>query len=150
LSFAGKFVFCRRLLVSSHDKSSQNKLIKNLPFICIQIRTPPSNTSQRIAISWSLMRVSAMTRLPEEEANSRPALSLDTCQPTRMGSAPIPAALERSTSTVTMTAPAVRQQAAHQGRGVADGSKLRQAARFAPRARMNWNAHCFSRGDTVA
>jgi len=40
LSFAGKFVFCRRLLVSSHDKSSHNKLIKNLPFICIQIRTP--------------------------------------------------------------------------------------------------------------
>jgi hypothetical protein len=37
-----------------------------------------------------------------------------------------------------------------QGRGVADGSKLRQAARFAPRAGINWNAHCFSRGDTVA
>jgi hypothetical protein len=26
-----------------------------------------------------------MTRLPEREANSRPALSLDTCQPTRTG-----------------------------------------------------------------
>ena len=34
-----------------------------------------------------------MTRLPEEEANSRPALSLDTCQPTREGSARLPAAL---------------------------------------------------------
>jgi hypothetical protein len=33
-----------------------------------------------------------MTRLPEEEANSRPALSLD-CQPTREGSARLPAAL---------------------------------------------------------
>ena len=33
-----------------------------------------------------------MTRLPEGEANSRPALSLDTCQPTREGSARLPAA----------------------------------------------------------
>ena len=38
LSFAGKFVFCRRLLVSKHDKTRRNKLIKNLPFIGIQIR----------------------------------------------------------------------------------------------------------------
>ena len=29
-----------------------------------------------------------MTRLPDGEANSRPALSLDTCQPSRAGSAP--------------------------------------------------------------
>jgi hypothetical protein len=27
-------------LVSSHDKSLHNKLIENLPFVCIQIRTP--------------------------------------------------------------------------------------------------------------
>jgi hypothetical protein len=39
LSYAGKFVFCR-LLVSRHDKSLRNKLIKYLPFICIQIRAP--------------------------------------------------------------------------------------------------------------
>jgi len=37
LSFAGKFVFCGRLLVSNHDKTLRNKLIKNLPFIRIQI-----------------------------------------------------------------------------------------------------------------
>ena len=40
LSFSGKFVFDRRLLASSHDKTFCNKLIKNLPFVCIQIRTP--------------------------------------------------------------------------------------------------------------
>jgi len=40
LSFAGKFVFCRRLLVSRHNKSLRNKLIKNLHFIFIQIRAP--------------------------------------------------------------------------------------------------------------
>ena len=41
LSFSGKFVFDRRLLASRHDKTLRNKLlIKNLPFVCIQIRTP--------------------------------------------------------------------------------------------------------------
>jgi hypothetical protein len=38
LSFTGKSVFFRRLLVSSDDKFLRNKLIKNLRFICIQIR----------------------------------------------------------------------------------------------------------------
>jgi hypothetical protein len=40
LSFSGKFVFDGRLLASSHDKTLRNKLIKNLPFVGIQIRTP--------------------------------------------------------------------------------------------------------------
>jgi hypothetical protein len=34
-SFIGKLVFCGRLSVNSHDKTFLNKLIKNLPFICI-------------------------------------------------------------------------------------------------------------------
>jgi hypothetical protein len=35
-------------------------------------RPHPSNTSQRIAISWSLIRASAMTRFPEGEAFLNP------------------------------------------------------------------------------
>ena len=33
-------LYLRQLLVSNHDKTLRNKLIKNLPFIRIQIRAP--------------------------------------------------------------------------------------------------------------
>ena len=40
LSFAGKFVFCGQLLVSRHDETLRNKLLKNLPLFYVQIRAP--------------------------------------------------------------------------------------------------------------
>ena len=46
-----------------------------------------------------------MTRLPEREANSKPALFLDTCQPTRTGSAPTSRRPRTIDVTVAMTSP---------------------------------------------
>jgi len=82
LSFAGEFVFCGRLLVSRHDKSLSNKLIKNLPFIRLQIRTVSFQyiaKNRNFLVSDDGLRHYAAPKATQIQH----ALPLDTCQPTK-------------------------------------------------------------------
>ena len=72
----------RRVLISRRDKSLRNELLKNPLLICTNFRARPFQNIAKIAISWSVMRASAIRRLQKGEADSKPPFPSTLAKPT--------------------------------------------------------------------